>query len=104
MVPVLLETLASCENPILAGIRQTLDTDRLAVVADAISEAVVDEPPLTIKEGGLIRDGYDAELDDLRGISRAGVNWIAQFQQQESEEQGIEEQFRQGARERDLIG
>ena len=54
-----------------------------------IHHAIVDEPPLALKEGGLIKEGYDAALDELRRASREGKDWIAQMQQQEIERTGI---------------
>ena len=54
-----------------------------------IARAIVDEPPLAVKEGGLIRDGFDAGLDELRSATRGGKDWIAKLQQQEIERTGI---------------
>lgn len=56
---------------------------------DELTRALVDEPPLPIKEGGIFRDGYSAELDELRAASHEGKNWIAELQQQEIEATGI---------------
>ncbi len=58
-------------------------------VVDLISRSIVDEPPLAIKEGGLIRDGFDAALDELRLATRGGKDWIAKLQQDEIERTGI---------------
>ncbi|MSU62004.1 MAG: DNA mismatch repair protein MutS [Pedosphaera sp.] len=58
-------------------------------VIDLISRAIVDEPPLALKEGGLIRDGFDAALDELRSATRDGKDWIARLQQQEIVQTGI---------------
>ncbi len=46
----------------------------------AIEEALVEDPPLALKEGGLIRDGYHPTLDEIREIARGGKSWIARFQ------------------------
>ena len=54
-----------------------------------IARAIVDEPPLTVKEGGLIRDGFDTALDELRSATRGGKDWIAKLQQDEIERTGI---------------
>ncbi len=54
-----------------------------------IGAAIVDEPPLAVKDGGLIREGYDASLDELRQASRDGKNWVARLQQEEIESTGI---------------
>ena len=57
---------------------------------ELLGRAIVDEPPLTIKEGGLIRDGYDPALDELRGATRGGKDWIARLQQDEITRTGIQ--------------
>ena len=54
-----------------------------------IAQAIVDEPPLAVKEGGLIRDGIDAALDELRAATRGGKDWVAKLQQDEIERTGI---------------
>jgi DNA mismatch repair protein MutS len=58
-------------------------------LVDLISRAIVDEPPLPIKEGGMIRDGFDAALDELRDAQRGGKDWIAKLQADEIERTGI---------------
>ncbi len=58
-------------------------------LVDLIARAIVDEPPLALKEGGLIRDGFDAALDELHAASRSGKDWIAKLQQDEIERTGI---------------
>jgi DNA mismatch repair protein MutS len=54
-------------------------------LVDHIARALVDDPPLAIKEGGIIRAGYDIELDETREIATQGTHWIAKFQHQEIE-------------------
>jgi DNA mismatch repair protein MutS len=56
---------------------------------DLIGRAIVDEPPAVAKSGGVIREGYNARLDEFRRIARSGKNWIAEFQHQERERTGI---------------
>jgi DNA mismatch repair protein MutS len=58
-------------------------------LVELIVRAIADEPPLALKEGGLIRDGFSEELDELRSASRGGKDWIAQLQQREIERTGI---------------
>jgi DNA mismatch repair protein MutS len=58
-------------------------------VPDLISRALVDDPPLSVKAGGVIRDGFSSELDELRGITRSGKEWMAALQEQERESTGI---------------
>jgi DNA mismatch repair protein MutS len=58
-------------------------------LVELISRAIVDEPPLPIKEGGMIRDGFDAALDELRTAQRGGKDWIAKLQADEIARTGI---------------
>ena len=58
-------------------------------LVELISRAIVDEPPLPIKEGGMIRDGFDAALDELRTAQRGGKDWIAKLQADENTRTGI---------------
>lgn len=61
----------------------------LPSLVEIISRAIVDEPPLALKEGGIIRDGFSAELDELRSAQRGGKDWLAKLQQDEIERTGI---------------
>ncbi len=54
-----------------------------------IQETLVDEPPVNLAKGGVIRDGFDEQLDELRSITRTGKQWIARLQKEESERTGI---------------
>ena len=58
-------------------------------IRQAIQEALVDDPPLALKEGGLIRAGYHAELDELREAARGGKTWIAKYQADMIQRTGI---------------
>ncbi|MGA4643260.1 DNA mismatch repair protein MutS [Limisphaera sp. 4302-co] len=58
-------------------------------LAELIQRAIVDDPPLSVKEGGLIRDGYDPTLDELRRAMREGKDWIARYQADEIQRTGI---------------
>jgi len=61
----------------------------LPELADLIERAIVDEPPATTKEGGLIRQGYDRELDDLHNAATEGRKWLAEYQALEQKRAGI---------------
>ena len=77
----------SAETPLLAELEgQLVD---LPDLVEVIAKSITDEPPLALKEGGLIRDGFDPALDELRGASRNGKEWIARLQQEEIERTGI---------------
>lgn len=58
-------------------------------IVSLLGRAIVDEPPLSIREGGIIRDGYDEKLDELKKLSLHGKDWIAEMQQHERERTGI---------------
>ncbi len=58
-------------------------------VRSAIEAALIDDPPLAIKEGGLIRPGYHSELDRLRSVSKDGKSWIARYQAEQIRRTGI---------------
>ncbi|MEE8142651.1 MAG: DNA mismatch repair protein MutS [Planctomycetota bacterium] len=88
-VPRVKETLAAFESQILREIDAALDEPRLIAIADKIASAIVDDPPMTVKEGGVICADYDAGLDELRSVCREGVDWIANFQEQEAKRTGI---------------
>jgi DNA mismatch repair protein MutS len=61
----------------------------MPVLADKLEKAIVDDAPLSLKEGGIFRDGYDADLDMLRQASRDGKRWISQLQEREIAATGI---------------
>jgi DNA mismatch repair protein MutS len=61
----------------------------MPVLAASLDKALVDDPPLALKEGGIFRDGHDANLDTLRSASRDGKNWISQLQEREIAATGI---------------
>jgi DNA mismatch repair protein MutS len=61
----------------------------MPVLAEKLGRAVVDDPPLTLKEGGIFHDGYDADLDELRRASREGKKWISHLQEREIAATGI---------------
>ncbi len=74
-----------------AGMLQELEgqIDLCVELRLALETALVDEPPLTAKEGGIIRPGYDLALDELRQVARGGKEWISRFQAQEITRTGI---------------
>ncbi len=88
-IPTVREALSSIEAGVIAEALEDLKEDALLDIADQIDRAIVTEPPATIKEGGVIRDGFEPELDELRSTSREGVDWIAQFEAAEVERTGI---------------
>ena len=78
-------------KPSTEGLLQKLESQlsESPDLVELISRAIVDEPPLPIKEGGMIRDGFDAALDELRNAQRGGKDWIAKLQADEIANTGI---------------
>ncbi len=72
-----------------ARLRRLSRVDEHAEVLSLISNAIVDRPPILVKEGGLIRPGYHDELDDLRAIAETGRDWLAGYEAAERERTGI---------------
>ncbi len=58
-------------------------------LVELLENAIADEPPATLKDGGMFRDGYHIQLDELRAASTEGKQWIAQLQNEEAERTGI---------------
>jgi DNA mismatch repair protein MutS len=81
------ERLCEARSATLAGIREGLHP--LDRVTKAIASALSDDPPLSLADGGVIRSGYNTELDALRGIRVNGKAWIANLQTKERERTGI---------------
>ena len=65
------------------------DFSDLQDIAEEIEKAIIPDPPLLITEGGIIKKGYNVELDDIREISHSGKKWVAELQSKEREKTGI---------------
>ena len=78
--------LEGCQAPLLQSLRQL---PSFSAVVETIAEALADEPPLQLREGGLIRDGYSEEVDRLRSITRDGRGWLLEFEKEERRRTGI---------------
>ena len=89
-IPALRDDLESLPGggEMLESIRSRMG--RFDELVDLLQRALVDEPPVTIKEGGIIREGYHAGLDELRLASRDGKAWLAQLQEKERKRTGID--------------
>ena len=72
------------------AVQESLDTlQDLHEVAALIARAITDDPPAMARQGGIIRDGYSRELDELRTLSRTSKDWVVDLQQKERERTGI---------------
>ncbi len=86
-IPELKELVAQCRSVYLSELSERLEPlDELAALLDA---GLVDEPPASIRDGGMIREGYSPQLDELRRASTEGKEWIANLETQERERTGI---------------
>ncbi|MCM1045709.1 MAG: DNA mismatch repair protein MutS [Candidatus Gastranaerophilales bacterium] len=65
------------------------DIEGLEDVFELISHAIEDEPPITVREGGIIKDGFDETIDRLRSAKQDGKTWLAQLEEQDRERTGI---------------
>ncbi|GEM03362.1 DNA mismatch repair protein MutS [Halolactibacillus miurensis] len=86
-VPTVKETLKTFHSPYLQAIGEALDP--LSDLRGLLEQSLADEPPMTLKEGGIIKDGFHAQLDDYRDASRNGKQWINALEQKEREETKI---------------
>ena len=86
-VPRVAGELEGFSSPLLVETRGKLvPLDR---VVELIEKAIVQEPPATMRDGGVFKRGYDADLDELKSISSDGKSWIASFQERERKRTGI---------------
>ena len=81
------ELLGKAESPAIRHIADNLDP--LRELAMLLDRAIVENPPLSITDGGIIKRGYDKALDELRDIAYSGKDWIARLQKTEREKTGI---------------
>lgn len=82
-IPEIKTLLEAMEGKKLVMIRDELQPQK--TIVETIEKAIVDEPPLSLSEGGIIRKGHSQELDELREISHSGKDWIARLQTSERE-------------------
>jgi len=88
VLPKLYKALSKASSPLLASLFESADT--LADVANTLAEAVVSDPPFTVRDGGMFNDGWDELLDELRSIARDGKKFIAGLEAQERSRTGIQ--------------
>jgi len=86
-IPALKEYVSNFKSDILKKIKD--DLNPLETLVDKIQSAIIDSPPASILEGGIIRSGFSPELDELRDISINGKDWIAKLQKTERERTSI---------------
>ena len=87
MLPSVKYILKDMESDLLRKIYEELDP--LEELCDLVGRAIQEEPPLAMKEGGIIKDGYNDEVDRLRKAKSEGKNWLADLETREREKTGI---------------
>jgi DNA mismatch repair protein MutS len=87
MLPHIHCILEDLQSPLLVQVREMLDP--LEDLCELIRMAIAEEPPIAMKEGGIIRDGYNQEVDTLRSAKSDGKSWLAQLETKEREKTGI---------------
>jgi DNA mismatch repair protein MutS len=88
VVPELRDALADVECAPLSDRRGALD--ELDDVRGLIGRAIVEEPPIEVTEGGVIEEGFDEELDEVRATEREGREWVADLERKERERTGVD--------------
>ena len=86
-LPELKELVSSLSSQTIA--KMTAELDTLDDIAELLSNAIVDDPPLTVREGGMIREGFNADVDYYRNIKNNGKEIMQSIEQREKEETGI---------------
>ena len=87
MVPPIKYILGELGSELLVQIRDELD--ELRDVTELIERSISEDPPISVREGGFIRDGYNAQVDELRRAKTEGKSWLAKLEETEREKTGI---------------
>ena len=87
MLPPIKTVLSAFEKDELTEIREQIDG--LEDIYQLIDEAIIEEPPISIREGGMIKDGFDETIDRLRSAKHDGKQWLAQLEEEDRERTGI---------------
>ena len=87
MIPYIKQVLKDFQAPILKEIYE--DMDSLEDITDLIKHAIVDEPPLAQKDGGIIREGFNEDVDKFRSARTDGKKWLTELETKERERTGI---------------
>ena len=87
MLPHIKYILNDMQTPLLKELNEELDT--LGDLCKLVSDSIKEDPPIAMKEGGIIKDGYNAEVDKLRNAKSDGKDWLAKLETEEREKTGI---------------
>ena len=87
MLPAIKTLLQDLKSPLLQELDQELDP--LTDIYNLICQSIEEEPPISIREGGMIKSGYDEQVDHLRNAKTEGKTWLAKIEEEEREKTGI---------------
>jgi DNA mismatch repair protein MutS len=85
--PKVKATIESCESDKINAVHESIGDFK--DVVQLIDDAIAADPPATLDEGGIIKEGYSNELDELREIARGGKNWLLEYEEAERKRTGI---------------
>jgi len=83
------DLLNKCRVEKIKNILKSLRSKDFSAIVNLIERGIIEEPPITIKEGGVIKESFNAELDELRKIKHEGRKWLAEFEEHEKARTGI---------------
>lgn len=86
-IPSIIHVVSSLQHPLAITLAKQLDP--CEELTDLLERAIIEQPPISVKEGGIIKDGYNEILDSYREASRNGKQWIAELEKAERERTGI---------------
>lgn len=86
-LPYVKNAINACQSAIMREIYENLDC--LEDIYELIDKAIVEEPPISVTEGGLIKDGYNNQVDLYRVAARDGKKWLADYESEQKEKTGI---------------
>ncbi len=87
MLPPIKKVLLGCKSPLLRTLESEIDG--LEDICDLISRAIEENPPLTVREGGIIKEGFSEEADRLRRSKTEGKAWLSELETKERDKTGI---------------
>lgn len=87
MIPPLKQVLSEFSSPLLKEVCENID--ELADIYDLLNNSIIEEPPISVRDGGIIKEGFHQEIDELRNAKTEGKTWLARLETEEREKTGI---------------
>ncbi len=86
-LPPIKTILAECKDPLLTSLKEQLDT--LEDICGLLEDSIVEEPPIAVKEGGIIKEGFKEDIDKLKRAKTEGKQWLMELEERERKATGI---------------